>query len=68
MLKISNFGLARQLSDKPVYCGDAEEKLPARWMAPEAVKDFVFTTYTDMYRMVSYITYVYMTISDGVME
>lgn len=49
VLKISDFGLARQLSDKLVYYRSTEGKLPIRWMAPEAIEDRTFNTHTDMY-------------------
>ena len=70
ILKISNFGLARQLSEELVYYGDAKEKLPIRWMAPETIKDYVFNACTDTYEMIcmQYNNIIYMAISDGVME
>ena len=49
VLKISDFGLARQLTDNLIYYRSTEGKLPIRWMAPEAIKDRTFNTYTDMY-------------------
>jgi len=49
ILKISDFGLARQLNDNLVYYRSREGKLPIRWMAPEAIRDRVFNTHTDMY-------------------
>ena len=49
ILKISDFGLARQLNDNLVYYRSREGKLPIRWMAPEAIRDRIFNTHTDMY-------------------
>jgi len=53
-LKISNFGLARQLNDNLVYYRGAEGKLPIHWMPPEAIMDYTFNTHTDMYAIVQY--------------
>ncbi|XP_065897353.1 uncharacterized protein [Dysidea avara] len=49
VLKISDFGLARQLNDNLVYYRSTEGKLPIRWMAPEAIRDRVFNTNTDIW-------------------
>ena len=62
VLKISDFGLARQLNDSFVYYRSTEGKLPIRWMAPEAIKDRKFNTSTDMYVKIYYVfryAYVY---------
>ena len=56
VLKISDFGLARQLNDNMIYYRSTEGKLPIRWMAPEAIKDRTFNTYTDMYAITQYVS------------
>ena len=70
VLKISDFGLARQLTDSLIYYRSTEGKLPIRWMAPEAIKDRTFNTWTDMYVIFHsiYHTYMHAYFSDGVME
>ena len=68
VLKISDFGLARQLNDSFVYYRSTEGKLPIRWMAPEAIKDRIFKTSTDMYVKTDIVILYLYILSDGVME
>ncbi|VDL63386.1 unnamed protein product [Nippostrongylus brasiliensis] len=45
-VKISEFGLARPGS---TYSMKTARKMPIRWMAPESIKTFVFSTKSDVY-------------------
>ncbi|XP_046564501.1 tyrosine kinase receptor Cad96Ca-like [Haliotis rubra] len=49
--KVSDFGLARQLSDtnEDAYETKSEGPLPIRWMAPESLKDRLFSTKSDVW-------------------
>ncbi|KAH7718279.1 CRE-KIN-9 protein [Aphelenchoides avenae] len=45
--KISDFGLCRY-TDEELYTAHSGVKLPYKWMAPESLRDVVFSTYTDV--------------------
>eukprot|EP00056_Hartaetosiga_gracilis_P002149 m.51198 g.51198 ORF g.51198 m.51198 type:complete len:379 (+) comp10932_c0_seq5:291-1427(+) len=47
-LKISDFGLARNLNGQEEY-QTKSNKLPVKWMAPESLKDRVFTAKSDVW-------------------
>ena len=49
-IKVSDFGLAREAD----YYRDTKKtkRLPYRWMSTEAIKDFVFTTESDIVRTI----------------
>jgi AXL receptor tyrosine kinase len=50
-IKISDFGLARVLEEgKDYYRMGQSSAMPIRWMAPESITDFVFTTESDIVR------------------
>ena len=44
MVKIGDFGLARDIYKNDYYRKEGEGLLPVRWMAPESLTDGVFTT------------------------
>ena len=46
VLKIADFGLSRETD---LYVSTLSIKLPIRWMAPESIKDGVFTEKSDVY-------------------
>ncbi len=49
ILKISDFGLSRDIQDKEYYkIQDTSAELPVRWMSPESLKEFIFTTKGDV--------------------
>ena len=48
LVKIADFGLMRQ-TDGNIYEVKRQKKLPIKWMAPEAIKNSVYTTQSDMY-------------------
>lgn len=46
LVKIADFGLMRH-SD--LYKVERQKKLPVKWMAPEALKDSIYTTRSDVW-------------------
>ena len=49
ILKISDFGLTRKLSEDLVYMGSRGQRLPLKWMSLEAVFSDEFTMYSDVW-------------------
>ena len=48
-VKISDFGLAQYLGENNVYHGNKDETIPIRWTAPEALWQYQFTTFSDVW-------------------
>lgn len=48
VLKIADFGLAKDVHSNDYYRKKTEGRLPVRWMAPESLYHKVFTTQTDV--------------------
>lgn len=48
-VKIGDFGLARDIFASDYYRRGNQARLPVRWMAPEALRDNIFTTASDVY-------------------
>ncbi len=49
ILKISDFGLSRDVQDKEYYKAEnTSVELPVRWMSPESLTDWNFTTKSDV--------------------
>ena len=49
LVKIADFGLSRDLRDSEYYTsGDAEARLPVKWMAPECMARKVYNARTDV--------------------
>ena len=48
IVKISDFGLSRLLSEEQLYKSSSKRRLPIKWMAIEAISDLEFTTASDM--------------------
>lgn len=49
VVKIGDFGLARDVYSNHCYRKVGEGLLPVRWMAPESLTDGIFTTYSDIW-------------------
>ena len=49
IVKIGDFGLARDVYKSDYYRKDGQAKVPVRWMAPESLIDGVFTTQSDVW-------------------
>lgn len=53
-LKISDFGLSKVLENSEYYkTEDSSTDLPVRWMSPESMKEWIFTTKSDVVRFLS---------------
>ena len=48
-VKISDFGLAQHLGESDSYIGNKDETIPIRWTAPEALWQYRFTTFSDVW-------------------
>lgn len=49
ILKIADFGLARDIHCNDYYRKTTEGRLPVKWMAPEALFQRVYTTQSDVW-------------------
>ena len=49
VVKIGDFGLARDIYKNDYYRKEGEGLLPVRWMSPESLMDGVFTTQSDIW-------------------
>ena len=48
IMKISDFGLARDISQDDVYLKQTSGLLPVKWMAPESLFDKLYTSMSDV--------------------
>ncbi len=49
ILKLSDFGLSRNIVDKEYYrTEDTTLEMPVRWMSPESLTHWIFTTKSDV--------------------
>uniref|UniRef100_T2MGU8 Tyrosine-protein kinase receptor n=1 Tax=Hydra vulgaris TaxID=6087 RepID=T2MGU8_HYDVU len=48
-VKIGDFGMARDIYERNYYRKDGKSLLPIRWMAPESLKDGIFSTASDVW-------------------
>ena len=55
--KISDFGLTRLVYEEKVYMGRKSRKLPIKWMSTEAIIDQIFTSYSDVYVLSSFVEF-----------
>ncbi|ETE61760.1 Fibroblast growth factor receptor 2, partial [Ophiophagus hannah] len=51
VMKIADFGLARDINNIDYYKKTTNGRLPVKWMAPEALFDRVYTHQSDVYMM-----------------
>uniref|UniRef100_A0A1A8DNS7 Fms-related tyrosine kinase 1 (Vascular endothelial growth factor/vascular permeability factor receptor) n=1 Tax=Nothobranchius kadleci TaxID=1051664 RepID=A0A1A8DNS7_NOTKA len=49
VVKICDFGLARDIYRDPDYVRKGDARLPLKWMSPESIFDKVFTTQSDVW-------------------
>jgi proto-oncogene tyrosine-protein kinase ROS len=49
IVKIGDFGLARDIYKNDYYRKEGEGLLPVRWMSPESLIDGIFTTPSDIW-------------------
>ncbi|XP_052430180.1 vascular endothelial growth factor receptor kdr-like [Carassius gibelio] len=49
VVKICDFGLARDVYKDPDYVRKGDARLPLKWMAPEAIFDKIYTTQSDVW-------------------
>ncbi|XP_068571109.1 vascular endothelial growth factor receptor kdr-like [Cebidichthys violaceus] len=49
VVKICDFGLARDIYKDPDYVRKGDARLPLKWMAPEAIFDKIYTTQSDVW-------------------
>ena len=50
MIKVSDFGLSRDVYSRNYYQGGRGEKVPARWMPVEALVDGLWSEKSDVVR------------------
>lgn len=48
-VKVGDFGMTRDIYDKDYYRKDGRGLMPVRWMAPEALRDGLFTSQGDVW-------------------
>ncbi|KAK3745525.1 hypothetical protein QZH41_009926 [Actinostola sp. cb2023] len=48
-VKVSDFGLTRDLYEESAYHARVQRRLPIKWMSPEAIYDQVFTSESDVW-------------------
>ena len=48
IVKISDYGLTRKVSNGLIYMSSRNRKLPVKWMAIESIFDQIFTVSSDM--------------------
>ena len=48
IVKISDFGLTRNMSEDLIYMGKTARNLPLNWMSLEAIIDEEYTMYSDV--------------------
>ena len=47
-MKVSDFGLARDITDDEVYMKKTSGMVPVKWIAVESLKDRVYTSMSDV--------------------
>ena len=49
LVKISDSGMSRRMSEELVYMDQKARRLPVKWMSVEAIFEHAFTVYSDVY-------------------
>lgn len=49
VVKIADFGLARDIQESEYYRKNTNGRLPIKWMAPESLRDKFYDTQSDVY-------------------
>ena len=49
VMKVSDFGLARDITNDDIYLKQTSGRLPVKWMAPESLLDKMYTSMSDVY-------------------
>lgn len=47
--KITDFGLARDTYSDGIYLNSSGGRLPLKWMSPESLQDYIYTTQSDVW-------------------
>lgn len=59
VVKIADFGMARDIYRSDYYRKGGKAMLPIKWMPPESFLDGIFTTKTDVWLVNRYFTFSY---------
>ena len=49
VIKISDFGLSRDMYKKDIYTKKGDDLLPIKWMSVEAIRDRMFSMESDIW-------------------
>lgn len=49
VMKIADFGLARDIQESEYYRKNTNGRLPIKWMAPESLRDKFYDSQSDVY-------------------
>ena len=53
LIKVADFGLSRDIYERDYYsCDNRKSKLPVKWMALESLEKGIYTSKTDVVRLV----------------
>lgn len=53
---VADFGMTRDIYETDYYRKGGKGLLPVRWMAPESLKDGVFTAHSDCWLVLRFVT------------